>query len=125
MNVETILRKLSNPFDLLSIDEKSVLKEMESSVKKDIKEFCREAKELYQDKRYEKLRNEFKKIYEQNLRLIIYFDCEDVNKYLFKMREYQVQLRTLKSIFDTPEGFIKKDEEINDNKSKRFTAGND
>lgn len=125
MNVETILRKLSNPFDLLSIDEKSVLKEVESSVKKDIKEFCREAKELYQDKRYEKLRNEFKKIYEQNLRLIIYFDCEDVNKYLFKMREYQVQLRTLKSIFDTPEGFIKKDEEINDNKSKRFTAGND
>lgn len=125
MNVETILRKLSNPFDLLNNDEKSVLKEMESSVKRDIKEFCREAKELYQDKRYEKLRNEFKKIYEQNLRLIIYFDCEDVNKYLFKMREYQVQLRTLKSIFDTPEGFIKKDEEINDNKSKRFTAGND
>jgi len=101
-----------SPFKKLTEEEKSSFKEMEQSVKKDIKEFSKLAKELYDDNRYKKLKIEFKRIYEQNLKLIIFFDCDDPNKYLMKMRGYQIQLRTLKSIFDTPEGFIKSDEAL-------------
>ena len=111
-NLDAILKKMSNPFIKLNKQEELDLKSIELSVKKDVKEFSREAKELYQDQRYQKLKNEFKRIYEQNLRLIIYFDCDDTQRFIMKIKEYQVQLRTLKSIFDTPEGFIKKEEEI-------------
>lgn len=117
-NLDKVLAKLSNPFISLDEREKQSLKEIELAVKQDIKEFSREAKELYQDQRYLKLKNEFKKIYEQNLRLIIYFDCDDTNRFIMKIKEYQVQLRTLKSIFDTPEGFINKEEEINAHTNK-------
>lgn len=115
-NLNDVLKKLSNPFIKLNQDEESQLKEIERSVKKDIKQFSQEAKELYQDQRYTKLKTEFKRIYEQNLKLIIYFDSDTPERYIMKMREYQIQLRVLKSIFDTPEGFIKKDEEIETNK---------
>jgi adenylate kinase family enzyme len=107
-----ILTKLSNPFIKLDKSEEEQLKEIELAVKRDIRQFSKEAKELYQDKRYEKLKNEFKSIYEQNLKLIIYYDNEDIQKYAMKMRTLQIQLRTLQSIFNTPEGFIKKEEEI-------------
>ena len=112
-NLNDVLKKLSNPFIKLDKSEEAQLKEIELSVKKDIKAFSQEAKELYQDQRYTKLKLEFKRIYEQNLKLIIYFDSDTSEKYMMKMREYQIQLRVLKSIFDTPEGFIKKEEEIN------------
>ena len=107
-----ILKKLPNPFIKLNKDEEASLKEIEKSVKADIKEFSRIAKELYQDQRYLKLKSEFKRIQDQNLRLMVYFDCEDLNKFAMKMRTYQIQMRTLISIFDTPEGFIRKEEEM-------------
>lgn len=109
---------MANPFVKLTEEDKEDLKSIELSVKKDVREFSKEAKELYQDQRYLKLKNEFKKIYDQNMRLIIYFDCDDTQRYLMKIREYQIQLRTLKSIFDTPEGFINKEEEMNANTNK-------
>lgn len=111
-DLNKVLAKLSNPFIKLEENEKESLRFIEQSVKKDIKEFSREAKEIYQDQRYIKLKNEFKKIYDNNIKLLLYFDSEDMNKYAMKMREYQIQLRTLKSIFDTPEGFIKQDEAL-------------
>ena len=112
MDFPQLLQKLRNPFIKLTDEEKFVLKQKESEVKKDIKEFSGVAKELFGDARYKKLKDLFKDIYEQNMQLIIYFDCDDTQKYIMKMREYQMQLRTLKSIFDTPEDFIKKEEEI-------------
>lgn len=112
-NINKILSNLSNkPYKKLTVEEEDVLKEIELSVKRDVKAFASLAKELYDDTRYKRLKDEFKKIYEQNMRVIVYFDCDDPNKYLMKMREYQVQLRTLKSIFDTPEGFIKSEEAL-------------
>ncbi len=113
MNLNQILSNLSNkPYKKLTPDEETQLKEIELSVKRDVKAFSGLAKELFDDLRYKKLKDEFKKVYEQNMRLIIYFDCDDPNKYLMKMREYQVQLRTLKSIFEVPEGFIKSSEAL-------------
>ena len=111
-DLNNILKKMSNPFIKLSHEEEMDLKGIEQQVKKDVKAFSEEAKFLYQDNRYAKLKNEFKRIYEQNLKLIIHFDCDDPHRFIMKIREYQIQLRTLKSIFDTPEGFIKKEEEM-------------
>ncbi len=113
MNLNEILSKARNPFIRLTLDEKTELKKVEGSVKRDIKAFSVEAKNLYDDHRYQKLKNEFKRIYQQNINLIIYFDAKDAQEYIMKMREYQIQLRTLKSIFDTPEGFIKSEEALN------------
>lgn len=107
-DLKKILGSITNrPYQKLNEDEKIQFKEIELSVKRDIKEFSRLAKELFDDQRYQRLKLEFTRVYEQNMRLIIYFDSDDTQKYLMKMREYQIQLRTLKSIFDTPEGFIK------------------
>lgn len=117
-NLSDVFRKLSNPFVKLTGDEQAALSQVELSVKKDIKRLSGEARELYDDQRYQGLKKEFKAIYDANLRLIINYDCENPDKYIMKMREFQVQLRTLKSIFDTPEGFIKKDEEMDVNKDE-------
>lgn len=112
MEISKLLAKVRNPFIQLTKEEQRELKSIEESVKKDIKSFSQEAKNLYDDERYSKLKNEFKRIYQQNINLIIYFDTKDPQEYIMKMREYQIQLRTLKSIFDTPEGFIKKEESL-------------
>lgn len=111
-----ILKKLSNPFIKLTDNEKQELKKIEVSVKKDIKEFAQIAKELFQDERYAKLKKEFVRIYDQCINLLIYYDCDDIQKYAFKMREYQIELRKLKSIFDTPEGFIREAEKMENRK---------
>ncbi len=107
-----IFKKLSNPFNKLTDEEEDALLQVELSVKKDIKNLSLEARELFDDQRYQKLKKDFKDIYEANLRLIINYNCVEPDKYIMKMRELQVRLRTLKSIFDTPEGFIKRAEEI-------------
>ena len=112
MDLNKILAKVRNPFIQLTQDEKVELKKIEESVKKDIKAFSREAKDLYDDARYQKLKNEFKRVYQHNMNLIIYFDTKDPQEYIIKMREFQIQLRVLKSIFDTPEGFIKQEEAL-------------
>lgn len=115
-NLNRILSKLSNPFIKLSDDESFKLKEIENSVKRDLKELSREAKELFQDQRYQKIKNDFDKIYNNNVKLMIDFECNDINTYFVKMHKYQIQLRTLKSIFDTPEALIRKEEEIDNAK---------
>lgn len=118
MAMVSLSQILNNPFKKLTVDEKQELKVIEQSVRNDIRRFSALAKELFTDNRYMELEKEFKKIYEQNLKLIIYFDCDDPNKYIMKMRELQVQIRTLKNIFDTPEGFVKSEENINKNDNR-------
>ena len=107
-----LITKVKNPFIKLTEDEKFQLKEIENSVKKDIKAFAVMAKELYADLRYQKLKKEFERVYQQCMNLIIYYDTKDPQEYIMKMREYQIQARVLKSIFDTPEGFIKQEEKM-------------
>jgi len=112
MNFENLLGKMNNPFKHLTHEEKVELNQIEASVKKDIKDFAVLAKELFDDSRYIKLKKEFHRVYEQTIRLMIYLDTDNKDIYAFKMRELQIQLRTLKSIFDTPEGFVKSLENI-------------
>jgi len=110
--MEGLISKIRNPFIKLTEEEKFQLKEIENSVKKDIKAFAVIAKELYADSRYQKLKKEFERIYQQCVNLMIHYDTKDPQEYIMKMREYQVQARVLKSIFDTPEGFIRQDEKV-------------
>ena len=111
---------LQNPFKILSPEDKVNLKEIELSVKRDIRRFASNAKELFQDKRYLELKNEFKRIYEQQIRLLIYYDepSGDPLRFAMKVREFQIELRKLKSIFDTPEGFVKSEENMNKQEKK-------
>mgnify|MGYP001569787012 CR=1 FL=1 len=97
------------------------LEELENKVKRDIKIFAEEAKELFQDQRYTKLKNEFKKILEQNTKLLINYDESngDINKYVFKMRGFQMQLRILEQIFNTPEGFVTSNDRIGNEEEER------
>lgn len=105
---------LTNPFQQRTKDQEKELREIENAVKRDIQAFAAEAKELFGDTRYQKLKNQFKKIYEQNIRLLVYFDEPNGNleRYALKMREYQSQLRILKQIVDTPQGFVESEEKL-------------
>lgn len=105
---------LANPFKKVTADERVAMQEIELSVKKDIQIFSAMAKELFDDQRYIKLKNEFQRIYNQNLRLLIYTDFKDLSE----VKKIQTQIVTLKNIFDTPEGFVKSAEAMNANKNK-------
>lgn len=111
--------KSFNPFGSSDIEEEQELKEIESSIKRNIKIFAEEAKELFSDQRYNRLKSEFKKIYDQNIKLLVYYNEPngDMNKYAYKMREFQMQLRILEQIFTTPEGFVESEKKINADKS--------
>ena len=110
------LRLLTNPFKKLTKEEEQELKSLEADVKKDIKELAIVAKDLLQDERYKKLLNEYKKIYEQNVRLLIYFDCDSIDKYVLSMRKFQMQLRHLDEIINTPKGFIESEKRMDKEK---------
>jgi len=107
----------NNPFTKQTEAEKIELGKIEEATKKEIKELVRESKELLDDQRYHKLKSKFKQVYEQNMKLIVFFDSDDPYKYLMKMRTFQIQLRTLQDIVTTPEEFVKKDEIDNANKN--------
>jgi len=107
----------NNPFKKQTEAEKIELGKIEEATKKEIKELVRESKELLDDQRYHKLKSKFKQVYEQNMKLIVFFDSDDPYKYLMKMRTFQIQLRTLQDIVTTPEEFVKKDEIDNANKN--------
>ena len=95
-----------NPYKPLSKEEKKTQAEIENQVKQEVIEFAKVAKELFQDQRYEKLRNQFQKITSNTMRLLVHFDIPDNTVYCNKMRNYQRQLKYLIDIFDTPQGFI-------------------
>jgi len=112
-NLNKILDKISNnPFKALTFEEKSALQEKEKEVKREIKELSIAAKGLFDDQRYKLLRKKFDRIYKDNLYELINYDCEDPQKYAHVMMKLQTRLRTLKNIFDTPEGFIKAEEAL-------------
>ena len=108
------LRKLSNPFIKLTPDEKLIFKEKELSVKKDIKELAQLAKELYGDKRYQKLREIFKQSYDNTVELLLLCpDLKDKEDFTWKVYKYLTELKVLKLIVETPDSFIKQEEKIN------------
>ena len=103
------LRKMGNPFQELTVEEKHSLHDIEEDVKKDIALLTIQSKDLFNDQRYKKLKAEFDKIYETSIKTLVEFDCDDADKYVIKMRGFQIQIRTLRSMFTVPEGFIKKE----------------
>ena len=112
--------RLINPFRLPSKEEIKKQKEIEADVRNKIKAIAQEAKILFQDQRYSKLKDEFKKVYEQNIDILINYNEPqggNLEHYALKMREYQMQLRILKQIFDTPQGFVESEKKI-DNEGK-------
>ena len=115
MNLMDVIKNAvtsSNPYKLPSEFDKKKQKEAEQAVKLDIISFSNIAKEMFQDERYGKLKDLFSNIIKTKMRLIIYYENPKQDEYNAKMREFQVELRTLMNILDTPQGFIGQAERI-------------
>ena len=115
MNLEGIMKSVftpNNPYKLPTEFDKKKQKEAEQEVKRDIVNFSNIAKEMFQDERYARMKDLFSKVVKTKMRLIIYYENTNQDEYNAKMREFQVELRTLMNILDTPQGFIDQAERI-------------
>lgn len=116
--IERILNQIrNNPYKQLTEEERQELKEIELSVKRDVRELIRISSEIVQDQRYAQLKKEYDRVYEKYVRLMIYLEEPDPIKYAFKMKEYATKLRDFEKIVHIPESFVEHEQVLNKKKT--------
>ncbi len=111
MKLDEIVKNF-NPYRHKTEAEKFEAKKQEAQVKRDVIRFSQIAKDLFADQRYHELTEVFKKSIQTTMKMLVYYEEVDPQKYNAKMREYQTQLKTMFRIFDTPQGFINEADKI-------------